>query len=290
MRKTLLTLMLVLAISIPVQASTDFMYWKSNTFYNTSDDIYSLTKPNKDLKKKDANRKKSIDEILSGWEFALKDTGNVFSSTSSTSSTGAWTANGDMWNPVYHEFTDDIKSIEKPTIKRCAEFKSNLARYGYKSSLVSQSNKAGYDPYFVAAIITIESNGDPNVGATGTYVGLGQVTRSVFPNLDLLNPNDNINATLQSLEEKRTAMKGTSNYSLISAAYNAGQGVVYDSLNDAGIGTDKATLDKTKYGSYAKYMVKNARKYYNTDNTEKKEYFAKVLYAYNQLKSENVLG
>lgn len=158
----------------------------------------------------------------------------------------------------------------------------------YKDVIATEAKKFGVDPYFVAAIIRVESNFDRNKISTQNAIGLMQIlpdtasyviARSQLAgvtqaNLEQSDANiyigtaylrilaDTFASDLQNLDTD-------SQIALLAAAYNAGPGITRTWLNQ-----------KSWNGSYDQID--------QIDIGETRHYIQRVVYYYNKYKSLDV--
>lgn len=153
----------------------------------------------------------------------------------------------------------------------CNTFISNLAYYGYKSLLIKLATASGYDPYLIAGIIAIESEGNP-YAQTGNHNGLMQVENGTTQDMQA-----NIQSGISMLNEKKQAVGNQIH--VILSAYNSGQGTVEKACNKAGINMATCTIKQLGDAIYA----------YNS-STEGKYYASKVIKAHDILLSKKALN
>lgn len=158
----------------------------------------------------------------------------------------------------------------------CTTFISNMKKYGYKDILTSKSHSAGVDPYLMAAITAIESEGNPNCG--GTYYGLMQVSGGSS------DPSTNIQQGINEYKEKMKAV-GTQQVHVILSAYNSGQGTVLEACKQSSYDVKTVSIKQLGDALYS-YVSSHERDW---DPNEKKYYASKVLKAYSILKSKKAL-
>lgn len=173
---------------------------------------------------------------------------------------------------IPNEYENNLGSVNG----NCTTFISNMSKYGYKSIITSKSNSVGVDPYITAAIIAIESEGNPYCG--GTYYGLMQVENGSS------DPTTNITAGLKEYVAKKKAV-GEQTHVILSA-YNSGEGTVQRAAKQSGLTLSECSIKQLGDALY------NYVKTYEGgwDPNEKKYYASKVLKAYSILKSKKALG
>jgi len=158
----------------------------------------------------------------------------------------------------------------------CSTFIVNMNKHGYKNIITSKSNAAGIDSYLTAAIIAIESEGNPNAG--GSYSGLMQISGGSS------DPATNIEQGLKEYNQKRSAV-GIQVHVILSA-YNSGEGTVEQACKQNGYNMSTVTVKQLGDALYD--YVKSHNPTWNP--SEKKFYSSKVLKAYSILKSKKALG
>lgn len=170
------------------------------------------------------------------------------------------------------DYASNLSAVDS----NCTTFIANMNKYKYKSIITSKSNAAGVDPYLTAAIIAIESEGNPK--ASGSYSGLMQVSGGSS------DPATNIEQGLTEYNRKRSAV-GIQIHVILSA-YNSGEGTVEQACKQNGYNMSTVTVKQLGDALYDYVKVHNPS--WNPD--EKKYYSSKVLKAYNILKSKKALG
>lgn len=127
-------------------------------------------------------------------------------------------------------------------------------------------------PHLFCSLINTESSFNPNAKSPAGAVGLTQILPSTaqyiclknnidFSSFDLYNPSDNL--YLGAMYLNYLFNKFTDTYTALSA-YNAGETVVRNWLNDARYSTDKITLINIPYTETKNYInkIKNSEKIY----------------------------
>ena len=152
-------------------------------------------------------------------------------------------------------------------------FIDNMTKHGYKDTLVNVSKELGYDPYLTAAIITIETVGDPNDCNSSNHNGLMQVSNGPT------DPEANMKMGLQMLTDRKPYLTqngwSENNIHILISAHNAGEGGVVSHAKTAGLDLSKCTVDQV-----AQAMP----------NEEQQTYAVKVIRAYGLLYSQKSLG
>jgi Cell wall-associated hydrolases (invasion-associated proteins) len=158
----------------------------------------------------------------------------------------------------------------------CNTFIVNMKKYEYKNSIINKSYAAGVDPYLTAAIIAIESEGNPTCG--GSYYGLMQVENGSS------DPAANIEKGLNEYNRKRSAV-GIQIHVILSA-YNSGEGTVEQACKQNGYNMSTVTVKQLGDALYDYVKAHNP----TWNPSEKKYYSSKVLKAYSILKSKKALN
>lgn len=158
----------------------------------------------------------------------------------------------------------------------CNTFIVNMNKYNYKNIITSKSNAAGVDPYLTAAIIAIESEGNPKL--SGSYSGLMQVSGGSS------DPATNIEQGLKEYNFKKKIFASQTH--VILSAYNSGQGTVEKAAAEKGLDLSNCSIKQLGDALYD-YCIEHP-KAGNAD--EKKYYSSKVLKAYSILKSKKALN
>lgn len=158
----------------------------------------------------------------------------------------------------------------------CNTFIVNMKKYEYKNIITNKSRSSGVDPYLTAAIIAIESEGNPNAG--GSYSGLMQVSGGSS------DPSTNIEQGLKEYNQKRSAV-GIQVHVILSA-YNSGEGTVEQACKQNGYNMSTVTVKQLGDALYDYVSAHNP----TWNPSEKKFYSSKVLKAYGILKAKKVLG
>ncbi|NFQ58433.1 hypothetical protein FDF91_17015, partial [Clostridium botulinum] len=172
---------------------------------------------------------------------------------------------------VPDEYVGNLTAVEG----NCNTFISNMSKYNFKDIIINKSNAYKIDAYVTAAIIAIESEGNPYCG--NTYHGLMQVEGGSSDSAT------NIEQGLKEYKQKMSAV-GIQPH-VIFSAYNSGEGTVLNSCKQNGYNTSTVTVKQLGDALYSYVKANNS----DWDPNEKKYYASKVLKAYNILKTKNAL-
>ena len=155
-------------------------------------------------------------------------------------------------------------------------FIKNLNTYGYKDTLISVAKSYNIDPYTLAGIIAVESEGNPN-NKTGNYWGLCQTWHGS------LDPATNMK---QGCEEYNNmcSYTGYSSVWVSLGAYNFGNGNLEKALKAKGLDMKTVTIKQLGDASYDYAPTAGCVP------SEKQLYPSKVLLAIRMLKDKNILG
>ena len=157
-------------------------------------------------------------------------------------------------------------------------FIKNLNTYGYKRTLISVAKSYNIDPYTLAGIITVESEGNPD-DTGGNYWGLCQTWHGS------LDPETNMKQGCEEYNQK-CSVTGYSSVWVSLSAYNSGEGTVINACKEAGYELKTVTIKQLGDALYD-YVSANNPKW---KPSEKQLYASKVLLAIRILKDKNVLG
>ena len=169
-----------------------------------------------------------------------------------------------------------LSQIQTGVESNVQAFIQNSDKYNYRNMLVKIAKSYNIDPYTLAGIITIESEGNPNCG-TGSYKGLCQTYNGSS------DPATNMK---QGCEEYNNmcSYTGYSSVWVSLGAYNFGNGNLENALKEAGLDMKTVTIKQLGDASY-NYAPK-----VNCVPSEKQLYPSKVLLAIRMLKDKNILG
>lgn len=207
----------------------------------------------------------------------------------------------DGWSREKQGISEELWNAAKVADSNANGMIANMEKYGYRDVLVKQAKAHKFDPYFVAAIIAIESTGNPMTG--GNYPGIMQ-SSSGYPTSTLSGIEDNIDKGLNDLANKASWLKKKgwteSNMHLLATAHNCGQYGTTDALghsNETRPSVPIPMMGKTvnlntcKIPEVSQIIYDYTRTYQRSWNAEEKRTYAtKVLRAYNILYSKKVLG
>lgn len=100
--------------------------------------------------------------------------------------------------------------------------KNNLQ--DFKDYIISKSQSAGIDPYFIVALFAIESSGNP-WDDNGSYHGLGQTAKKSTPSGDNLEQcKGQVDVSIAEYVSKaKTVGVNATNYFVVAMSYNAGE-------------------------------------------------------------------
>lgn len=159
--------------------------------------------------------------------------------------------------------------------------KANIEKYGYNGVIGNLASSDKIDKYLLLSIITVESNGDPNVVNGYGYFGCMQVDPSTLPSSNV-DPDPKVNAQ-KSIESGIRIFKNKHNvYSpgniwMSIAAYNCGEEIIRRAFPDS------SARDGVRWWQGIESVAQKADEFYGPDNGKFKEvgeYAIQVLYAY----------
>lgn len=204
------------------------------------------------------------------------------------------------WSREAQGITDELWNASKVADSNVSGMIANMNKYGYKDVLKEVSKAKGFDPYFIGAIIAIETTGNPLCG--GNYPGIMQ-SSSGYPSSTLSGIKDNIEKGCDDILNKAKWLKSKgwteSNMPLLATAHNCGQYGTTDALGHSHetrpsvpipmmgkvYDLNKVTIQEAS-SVIADYTAKY-QKYWNKE--EKRTYACKVLRAYNLLLNQKAL-
>jgi len=198
------------------------------------------------------------------------------------------------FDEIYNKYYGDIEDFDYVDLEAFhRRVKSRLSRYS--PFIKAAAEKHGFDWRLIAAQIYQESHLNPWAKSRADARGLMQILPSTAKSLgisDLFDPVQNINAGvkhLKDLYDHFDQAQGENRLLIALAAYNIGQGHIYD----ARVLAKKRGLDPDKWESLAKTLpLLQYRKYYmNTQygfcrGTEPIRYIKQILIYYDVLKRQ----
>ncbi len=167
-------------------------------------------------------------------------------------------------NGIPEEYSKGFVNLVKDAV---SAFIKNMNSWGYKTNIISQAGAHAMDPYLIAAIIAIESNGTPSNSSGAGANGLMQVMGGSY------DVDTNIKQGCDIYKQKIQAV-GTTNINIVLSAYNCGEKFVLDAIRKYGLNKDSCSIKEI-----GDVIGINETKYYPT----------KVLMAYNSLKEKKAL-
>lgn len=204
------------------------------------------------------------------------------------------------WSKEAQGITNELWEASKVADSNVSGMLDNMSKYGYKEVLKEVSKAKGFDPYFIGAIIAIETTGNPMCG--GNYPGIMQ-SSSGYPSSTLSGIKDNIEKGCNDLINKANWLKAKGwtekNMPLLATAHNCGQYGTTDALGHSnetypnvaipmmGKKYDLSTVTVQEASSVIASYTSKYQRYWNVE--EKRTYACKVLRAYNLLLSKKAL-
>ena len=170
-----------------------------------------------------------------------------------------------------------LPTVQKTVDANIPTFLNNMSKFGFKEHIKMQSSQAGIDPYLVAGLICIESEGNPCCGST--YKGLMQVQGGS------IDPKTNIIQGIAMLKQKKSAVN-TEQWHVVLSAFNSGEGTVLGAKKSALLDLNSCTIKQLGDALYN--YVKTHNPGWSPD--EKKYYASKVILAMNTLKQRKALS
>lgn len=169
-----------------------------------------------------------------------------------------------LYDKIYQKYYGDNKDFDYVDLKAFhRRLKTRLSRYS--PFIKVAANKHGFDWRLIAAQIYQESHLNPWAKSRAGARGLMQILPSTARGLgvtDLFDPVQNINAGVQHLKilyDMYNQVEGNDRLLIALAAYNTGQGHIYDARKLA----RKKGLDPNKWESLAQTLpLLQYRKYY----------------------------
>ncbi|MBT8331233.1 MAG: membrane-bound lytic murein transglycosylase MltF [Deltaproteobacteria bacterium] len=230
------------------------------------------------------------DRLQLGWavypkSIELRDRINTFFKTIKESG---------LYDKIYQKYYGDSKDFDYVDLKAFHHrLKTRLSRYS--PFIKVAANKHGFDWRLIAAQIYQESHLNPWAKSRAGARGLMQILPSTARGLgvtDLFDPVQNINAGVKHLKilyDMYDQVEGNDRLLIALAAYNTGQGHIYDARKLA----RKKGLDPNKWESLAQILpLLQYRKYYKHTKygycrgSEPVRYIKQILIYYDVLKRQ----
>ncbi len=198
------------------------------------------------------------------------------------------------YDKIYQKYYGEDKEFDYVDLKAFhRRLKSRLSRYS--TFIKVAANKHGFDWRLIAAQMYQESHLNPWAKSQAGARGLMQILPSTGRSLgvtDLFDPIQNINAGVQHLKnlyDLYDDVEGNDRLLIALAAYNTGQGHIYDARKLA----KKKGLDPNKWESLAQTLpLLRYRKYYKRAKygycrgTEPVRYIKQIIIYYDVLKRQ----
>lgn len=205
------------------------------------------------------------------------------------------------WSKEAQGITDELWNASKVADSNVSGMLANMEKYGYKEVLKEVSKAKGFDPYFIAAIIAIETTGNPLCG--GNYPGIMQ-SSSGYPSSTLSGIKDNIEKGCNDILNKASWLKRKgwteSNMPLLATAHNCGQYGTTDALGHSNETRPRVAipmmgkvydLNKVTVQEASSVIAEYTATYQKSwSKEEKRTYACKVLRAYNLLLNQKALS
>ena len=169
-----------------------------------------------------------------------------------------------------------LSQIQTGVESNVQEFIQNSDKYNYRNMLVKIAKSYNIDPYTLAGIITIESEGNPD-DTGGNYWGLCQTWHGS------LDPETNMKQGCKEYNDN-CSYTGYSSVWVSLGAYNFGIGNLENALKAKGLDMKTVTIKQLGDASYDYAPTAGCVP------SEKQLYPSKVLLAIRMLKDKNILG
>lgn len=200
------------------------------------------------------------------------------------------------WSREYHNISDELWNASSVGESNANGFIGNCEKYKYGPTLVKVAQQKKIDPYFVAAICSVESSGDPTLG--GPHPGIMQCTGG-YPATTLEGIEKNFNIGIDGILEKGNWLKSKgwtdTNMHLLATAHNTGTYGTTDALGLSQESTsivfhkkNAATIKIPEASEAIANYIRKAQPQWSVD--VKRTYATKVLRAYNVLYIKNILN
>lgn len=204
------------------------------------------------------------------------------------------------WGKDDHGISDDLWNASSVADSNANGMIANMEKYSYKDILVKVAKEKGYDPYFIGALIAIETTGNPMSG--GNYPGILQSTGG-YPTSTREGIEDCLRMGIDDITSKASWLKkngwSESNMHVLATAHNSGQFGTTDALGHSHetypnvaipMMGKVVNLQTCKIPEVAEIIYAYSSKYQSSwDPKEKRTYATKVLRAYNILYSKKAL-
>lgn len=191
------------------------------------------------------------------------------------------------WSREFHGISDELWNKANVADENVGSFVKNMEKYNYKDILINVSKEKGFDPYLTAALIAVESSGDPR--DNDAYAGLMQV-QGHYGSTTRAGMESNIRAGIDMFLKKRTHLKNNGwkeeNVHVAVSAYNSGEGTVVNAGKAHSINLGTCKIPEMGEALYKHVRAKNP----GWNPVEKQTYATKVLRAYNIIYTKNYLG
>jgi membrane-bound lytic murein transglycosylase F len=200
------------------------------------------------------------------------------------------------FNELYNKYyvnINDFDYVDLSVYHR--RLKSRLPKY--KKIIMEAADSHDFDWRLITAQMYQESHFNPKARSHSGAKGLMQLTRSTAKSLgvtDILDPEQNINAGVQHLKDLYNHFEkaeGSNRLFITLAAYNVGQGHIFDAQNIA----REMNLDPYKWSSLSTTLpLLTYRTYYKKATygycrgTEPIEYINKIMIYYDILKRQGI--
>lgn len=201
------------------------------------------------------------------------------------------------WSREYHNIPDELWNAGAVGESNAKAFIDNIKKYGYRDALVKVAKAKNLDPYFVAAICSVESGGNPTLG--GPHPGIMQCTGG-YGTTTLSGIEENFNIGCDGILARNAHLKSCGwvegkNMHIVASAHNSGQYGVTDAHGCSNTTTKnkypKLDLATVKIPESSEALRRYTREVQKSWSPEvKRTYATKVLRAYNVLYSQNILN
>ncbi len=206
--------------------------------------------------------------------------------------------NDGTFDKIYNRYYSDVESFDYVDL-RVYHIRLNTRLPKYKKIIMTAAERNGFDWRLIAAQAYQESHFDSEAKSYAGACGLMQLTRSTAKSLgveDITDPEQNINAGvnyLKNLYSLFDMVEGEDRMYVALAAYNVGQGHIYDARRLA----KKMGLDPHKWHSMeitlpllqkSEFYKASDVKYGYCRGTEPIQYIKQIMKYYDILKQQGV--